>query len=122
MSDFYVKKVMVTCNGFSDGGSSSDGLSREKWEPGAVASPDLSWSTSLGHQTSQWLSELKCPAPSNSPNLQGTILLTGYVLMGFILQTLLCAIKPRRHPAQKVSFCVTLCHPPAVLNVCLFHG
>ena len=74
--------------------SGSDGMSREKWEPGAVASPDLSWSTSPGHQTGQWLSELKCPIPSNSLNLQRTLLLTGYVLRGFILQTLLCAIKP----------------------------
>lgn len=87
-----------------------------------MASPDLSWSTSPGHQTGQWLSELECPVPSNSLNLQRTLLLTGYVLRGFILQTLLCAIKPCRHPAQKVSFCVTLCHPPAVLNVCLFQG
>ena len=112
---------MVTFNGFSDGGSGSDGMSREKWELGAVASPDLSWSICLGHQTGQWLSELKCPIPSNSPNLQHTLLLPGYVLIRFILQTLLCAIKPYRHPAQKVSFCDPLCQPPAVLNASLLH-
>ena len=39
LSDFYVKKIMITCNGFSNGGLGSDGISREKWELGAVASP-----------------------------------------------------------------------------------